>query len=111
MNLKSLKINKDNFSLKKIKEASWGFLLNRFGAIFLSIFLIAASFGGLVIYKYMYNSDWSDTQKMEYRTQVEKSKPPFDIEKFDTIVERIKERNNSTHSDVVISKDIFGTTE
>ncbi len=109
--MKKIKINKDSFDLRKIKESAWNFLLNRFGSIFMSIFLITAIVGSFIIYKYMYNAEWSDAQKKEYRVQVEKSKPPFDIEKFDNVVKKIKKKNSSTSVDIEITKDIFGATE
>jgi hypothetical protein len=107
MGLKSIK----NFDLKKIRSSFWDFLLNKFGAIFMAIFFIAATLGGLIIYKYMYNSDWSDSQKAEYRAQIESSKIPFNESKFSDIIEKINERKELKNNDVTISKDVFGTTK
>jgi len=109
-NIKNFKVEKKDFDFKKIKDFLWDFLLNKFGAIFMSIFLIAGIIGGFIIYKYIYNSEWSDVQKKEYRLQVEKNKIPFDLNKFNNIIKRINERKK-LNNNIVISKDIFKVME
>ncbi|MDD3498587.1 MAG: hypothetical protein PHH24_03775 [Candidatus Moranbacteria bacterium] len=111
ISLKSIKFNKNNFDLKKIKDHFWNFLLKRFGTIFVSFFLIASLIGGFIIYKYIYNSDWSEYQKKEYRSQVEKNESPFDMDKFDKVMDNISRKKESSGGETIIPKDIFGTTD
>jgi len=110
-NIRNFKFNAKSFDFKKIKDSFLDFLLNRFGVIFMSIFLVAAAIAGFIVYKYMYNYSWSDNQKTKYRIQIENSKTPFDLNKFNDIIERINKRKDLNSGNVIISKDIFGTTE
>lgn len=109
--IKNFKFDKNNFDIKKLKESFWSFLLNRFGFIFMSIFFIAALGGGIVIYKYAYNSDWSDAQKEEYRMKVEKGKPPFNLNKFNDVISKIEKRKELDDAEISVPKDIFGISK
>jgi len=110
-NIKNFKFNKNNLTFDKIKNSFLDFLLNRFRIIFMSIFLIASILGGFMIYKYMYNSEWTEAQKIEYRMQIESKKKTLVMSEFNNIIERIKNRKRIEDKGLTISKDIFETED
>lgn len=105
--IKNFKLNKENLNFSKMLECFWGFMLNKFGLFFTSVSLIMAIIGGIIIYKYIYNSDWSNEQKQAYRLQVEHDNNSFNVDKFNDIVDKVRSRNETEEVEINISKNIF----
>jgi predicted HNH restriction endonuclease len=71
------------------------------------IFITASLISGVIIYKYIFNPDWSDNRRNEYKVELKSTKAPFNEGKFDKIIMKIRERNSSKDSQLLIPRDLF----
>lgn len=109
----NLKFNKENFSLKNVKETLFNFFAVNSGFVFMLFFIIISSFCFFLVYKYIYSSAWSDERKNSYLQEFKKGGLDFKLGEFRTVVSEIKERKNRYNSDGDTGKvrDIFGVEE
>ena len=105
--IRKIKFNIKEFTFKKIKDGFLDFLLSKFGAIFMVVFLGVSLAGGIIIYRYIFSPDWSDARKEEYRNKLRSNKTVFDESKFENIISKIRERNNSQIGEIKVPRDIF----
>ncbi|MFA6184168.1 MAG: hypothetical protein WC682_03620 [Parcubacteria group bacterium] len=104
-----LKFSKEDFDINKIKNSVFEFFLNHSEILFMIFFVGIASFSGFLIYRYIYFSSWSEERKKTYLLEVKKGEVDFNLNEFNAIIEKVKERDAAySEDDVVEVRDIFG---
>ena len=108
-NKMSFKFNKESFDINKIKNSVFEFFLNHSEIIFMIFFVVLSSLSGLLIYRYIYASNWSEERKNAYLQELKKGEVDFKSEEFDMVINKIKERAQLYNKDSAFEvRDIFG---
>lgn len=102
--------NRENFDIHKIKNKIFEFFLNHSEIIFMIFFVIIATLSGMLIYKYIYSSTWSENEKDAYLQELKKGDIDFKLNEFNMVVERVKEKASLYEKENISEvRDIFGT--
>lgn len=108
-NKKIFKFNKENLDIHKIKNYVFEFFLNHSEIIFMIFFVIITILSGILIYRYVYSSTWSEERQKEYLQNLKKGDVDFKLSEFNMVIEKIKERSSLYEKENVFQvRDIFG---
>lgn len=92
----------------KFAKSLWKYLFRKSGSIMMTLFVVISIVSGFLIYKYIYFSGWSNAKKNEYLKESSTNNANFSIERFEKIIENIKERNkNYKKTNLLDAKNIF----
>lgn len=106
-----LKFNKEDLDFGKMKNSIAEFFFGHSELLFMIFFTVMAVMSGLLIYRHIYSSTWSDEKKEAYLQELKKGEVEFNINDFNSVVERSKEKNILYHNDINKDskvRDIFG---
>lgn len=105
----SLKLSKESFDIKKIKNFLFEFFLSHSEIVFMVFFLLISLISGFLIYRYIFSPIWSEERKNSYIQEIKKGEVDFNISEFDLVIEKIKEKKNLYEKENNYNvRDIFG---
>ena len=105
----SFKFNRENFDISKIKNSIFDFFLNHSEMIFMIFFVVIATLSGLLIYKYIYSSVWSEERKSVYLQELKKGDIDFKLDEFNAVIDGVKDRAYLYEKENLNQvRDIFG---
>jgi hypothetical protein len=105
-------LKKEDFSLKKINEFIFKLFLNNSGFVFMLFFVLIATMGSWIIYKYIHKSVWNDNDREIYLQEMSKSGVDFKADAFNGVIKEIEAREARYQNNKKFEvKNIFGTNK
>jgi len=100
------KAKKININTEDLLEKSLFLIRKASGWVLVLIFLLAIGYSVYLWYVYAFNPNWGDAQKQEYINTKQRD-IDFDKNKFDSVINKIKQRRSDYQKDLGNIPDIF----